>query len=88
MSFGFSAGDFIAAMRLAAEIYEKCFTKAQGAGKLEGALPHYWDGRRNCRSVRPRDDDAQAAFGLKEDVEVALKVASCYPIDCFEYFGV
>lgn len=33
MSFGFSLGDFVIAIRLAAEIYEKCFTRAQGAGE-------------------------------------------------------
>ena len=32
MSFGFSPSDIIAAVALAYKIYEKCFTRAQGAG--------------------------------------------------------
>jgi len=38
MSFGFSVGDIITCSRLAAEIYDHCFTKAQGAGKFPRAF--------------------------------------------------
>ena len=34
MSFGFSPSDILVAVRLAAEIYDKCFTRAQGAGEF------------------------------------------------------
>lgn len=36
MSFGFAPGDIIAAVTLVAQIYEKCFTKAQAAGECAG----------------------------------------------------
>ena len=36
MSFGFSPADIIAAVTLIAQIYEKCFTKAERAGQLAG----------------------------------------------------
>lgn len=38
MSFGFSVGDIIACYKLAADIYDHCFTRAQGAGEFPAEL--------------------------------------------------
>lgn len=35
MSFGFSVSDLVVGGKLAFDIYQQCFTKAQGAGELQ-----------------------------------------------------
>ena len=56
MSFGFSVSDIIISYQLAVRIYDRYFTKAQGAGKstLYYYSPLLWRGAyRSLRSTRP-----------------------------------
>ena len=56
MSFGFSVSDIVTSYQLAFQIYDRCFTKAQGAGKstFYCCSPLLWRGAYGLlRSARP-----------------------------------
>ena len=56
MSFGFSVSDIVISYQLAFQIYDRCFTKAQGAGKstFYSCSPLLWRGAYGpLRCTRP-----------------------------------
>ena len=56
MSFGFSVSDIVISYQLAFQIYDRCFTKAQGAGKSSFYCfsPLLWRAAYGAlRSIRP-----------------------------------